>query len=152
MAKVKPIPEGYHSITPYLYIGGAAQAIDFYKRAFGAKERMRMDGPNGTVGHAELEFGDSVIMLADAPPTKADARNGVTSSVVLYVEDADAMFKRAIDAGATQLEPLEDKFYGDRMGTVKDPFGHEWSIGTHIEDVAPEEMQRRMAAMPAMSS
>jgi PhnB protein len=151
MADVKPIPDGYHAITPYLYIKGAAKAIQFYTDAFGATERMRMDGPNGSIGHAELEFGDSVVMLADAPERAADARNGVTASLMLYVPDADATFKCAIDAGATQVQPLENKFYGDRSGTLRDPFGQEWSIATHIEDVSPEEMGRRMAAMPAMS-
>ena len=151
MASVKPIPDGYHSVTPYLYIKGAAKAIDFYKRAFGATERMRMPGPNGTVGHAEIEIGDSVVMLADAPPTAADTSRGVTSSLLIYVKDVDATWKQALAAGASELQPLENKFYGDRMGMVRDPFGHEWSLGTHIEDVSPEEMERRMAAMPAMS-
>ena len=151
MATVKPIPEGYHTVTPYLYIKGAAKAIDFYVKAFGATETVRMDGPDGAVGHAEIKIGDSFVMLADAPANAADARNGVTSSIVLYVENVDSVFKRALDAGASEVQPLEDKFYGDRMGMVRDPFGHEWSIGTHIEDVTPEEMQKRMAAMPAMS-
>jgi PhnB protein len=151
MPNVKPIPEGYHTVTPYLYIKGAGKAIEFYKKAFGAKETVRMDGPDGTVGHAEIQIGDSLIMLADAPPTAADTRNGVTSSIVLYVNDADSTFKQAVDAGATQVQAMEDKFYGDRMGSVRDPFGHEWSIGTHIEDVTPDEMKRRMAAMPAMT-
>jgi PhnB protein len=150
MANVKAIPDEYHSVTPYLYIKGAAKAIDFYKQAFGAEERMRMPGPDGTVGHAEIQIGDSVIMLADAPARAADTRNGVTSSLLIYTEDVDAMWKRAIAAGATEVQPLENKFYGDRMGTVRDPFGHEWSLGTHVEDVSPDEMQRRMAAaMPA---
>jgi PhnB protein len=151
MASVKPIPDGYHSVTPYLYIKGAAKAIDFYRQVFGAKERMRMDGPDGSVGHAELDFGDSVVMLADPPERAADARNGVTSALLLYTEDVDAMFKRALAAGATEVQAVEDKFYGDRMGTLRDPFGQEWSVGTHIEDVTPGEMQRRMAALPAMS-
>lgn len=151
MGSVKAIPDGYHSVTPYLYIKGAGKAIDFYVKAFGAKETVRMDGPDGVVGHAEIQIGDSVVMLADAPDRAADARNGVTSSIVLYVEDADSMFKQAMGAGATEVQPMEDKFYGDRMGTVRDPFGQEWSIGTHIEDVTPEEMQRRMAALPAMA-
>jgi PhnB protein len=149
MANVKPIPDGYHSITPYLYIKGAAKAIDFYTKVFGAKERMRMDGPAGTIGHAELDFGDSVVMLADAPARAADAANGVASSLMLYVDDVDAIVKRAVEAGAEELQPLEDKFYGDRTGMVRDPFGHEWSIATHIEDVSAEEMGRRMAAMPS---
>jgi PhnB protein len=151
MANVKPIPDGYHSVTPYLYIKRAAQAMEFYKKAFGARERMRMPGPDGTIGHAELEVGDSVIMLAEAPERAADTSKGVTSSILLYVDNADQVFKRAIAEGAREVQPLEDKFYGDRMGMVQDPFGHEWSIGTHIEDVTPEEMERRMAAMPAMS-
>ncbi|MHB8378061.1 MAG: VOC family protein [Dehalococcoidia bacterium] len=152
MSNVKPIPDGYHSVTPYLYIKGAAQAIVFYTNAFGATERVRMPGPGGTVGHAEIEVGDSVIMLADAPPRAADARNGVTSSILLYVEDVDAVFQRALDAGATVVQPIEDKWYGDRMGMVRDPFGHEWSLGTHIEDVSPEEGQRRsQAAMAQMA-
>jgi PhnB protein len=150
MSNMKPIPDGYHTVTPYLYIKGAAKAIEFYAKAFGARERMRMAGPDGTVGHAEIEIGDSVIMLAEAPARAGDAAKGVTSSILLYVEAVDAVFKRALDAGATAVQPLEDKFYGDRMGMVRDPFGHEWSLGTHIEDVAPDEMQRRAAAMPAM--
>ena len=148
---VKPIPEGYHTVTPIIVFKDSRQAIEFYKKAFGARETVRMPGPDGTIGHAEIQIGDSMIMLADAPPAAADARNGVTSSIVLYVDNVDDVFRRALDAGAREQQPLEDKFYGDRMGTVKDPFGHEWSIGTHIEDVSPEEMQRRMAAMPAMS-
>lgn len=151
MANVKPIPDGYHSVTPYLYIKGAARAIEFYTKAFGARERMRMPGPDGTIGHAEIEVGDSVIMLADAPERAADTRNGVTSSLLIYVDDVDSVFRRALGAGATEVQPLEDKFYGDRMGMVRDPFGHEWSLGTHVEDVSPEEMQRRADAMPAMS-
>lgn len=146
MGTVKPIPEGYHSITPYLYVKGAAKALDFYGKAFGATERMRMDMPDGTIGHAEIQIGDSVLMLADPPPRAGEAR-GVTGSLVLYVEDVDTVFKRAIDAGASEVEPLQDKFYGDRMGTLRDPFGFEWSLGTHIEDVSEEEMQRRMAQM-----
>jgi PhnB protein len=151
MAKIKAIPQGYHTVTPYLYIKGAGRAIEFYKKAFGAEETVRMDGPDGSVGHAEVRIGDSVIMLADAPDRAADTKDGVTSGIVLYVEDVDSVFKRALQAGATEEQPVEDKFYGDRMGMVRDPFGHEWSIGTHIEDVTPEEMRKRMAAMPAMS-
>ncbi len=147
---VRAIPEGYHSVTPYLYFDGAAKAIEFYKKAFGAKETVRMDGPNGTIGHAEIQIGDSMIMLADNPDHSPRALNGVTSSCVIYVEDVDAAFQRTLDAGATVTQALEDKFYGDRMGQVKDPFGHEWSLGTHVEDVSPEEMQKRMAALPAM--
>jgi len=148
---IKPIPEGYHSITPYLIIKGAAGAIDYYKKVFGAKERMRMDGPGGTIGHAELEIGDSVIMLADeslemghrSPKTLG----GSPVSIALYVENVDAVFKRGLDAGGKQVRPVENQFYGDRMGSLEDPFGHVWSVGTHVEDVAPAEMQRRAAEM-----
>ena len=152
MAKVKPIPEGYHTITPYLLISDASKAIDWYTKAFGAKEFVRMDGPDGKVGHAELRIGDSVVMLADAADRSPSARGGTTVSFVLYVDDVDAAFKKAMDLGGKEVQPVEDKFYGDRMGTLNDPFGHEWSLGTHIEDVSPEEMKKRMAAMPAMSS
>jgi PhnB protein len=152
MAKVKPIPDGYHTITPYLQINGAAKAIDWYSKAFGAKEFVRMDGPDGKVGHAELRIGDSVVMLADNTEGAPSARGGTTVTFVLYVDDVDSAFKKAMGLGAKQVMPVEDKFYGDRMGTLADPFGHEWSLGTHIEDVSPEEMQKRMAAMPAMSS
>jgi PhnB protein len=146
---VKPIPEGYHSITPYLVIKGAAAAIDYYKKVFGAKERMRMDAPGGTIGHAELEIGDSVIMLADEFPEMGHKSpktlGGSPVSVILYVENVDAVFKRALDEGARQVRPLENQFYGDRMGSLEDPFGHLWSVATHVEDVAPDEMQRRAA-------
>lgn len=146
---VKPIPDGFHAVTPYLYFDGATKAIDWYKRAFGADERMRMPGPNGTIGHAELNIGDSVIMMADAPD-KSPKKLGATSvSFVLYVQDVDSAFKRALDAGAAVSHPIEDKFYGDRMGTLVDPFGHEWSLGTHIEDVSEAEMQKRMQAAMA---
>lgn len=144
---VDPIPAGYPRVMAYLVCDGAEAAIDFYTDVFGARERMRMGGPGGRVGHAELEFGDSVVMLADAFP-EMDIRDpkafgGTPVSMVIYVEDADATFARAIAAGATEVEPLEDKFYGDRSGGVEDPFGHRWSIMTHIEDVSPEEMRRR---------
>jgi PhnB protein len=140
---VKPIPDEYHTITPYLYFDGAARAIDWYKRAFGARERGVIPGPNGTIGHAELEIGDSVIMMADMPDRSPSKTGGTTVSFVLYVEDVDSAFKKATDAGAKMVQPVEDKFYGDRMGTLADPFGHEWSLGTHIEDVSPDEMQKR---------
>jgi PhnB protein len=149
---VKPIPDGYHSITPYLYFDGATRAIDWYKQAFGATERMRMPGPNDTIGHAELQIGDSLIMMADSPDSSPKKLGRVTTAFVLYVEDADSTFKKAVDAGAKELQPLEDKFYGDRMGGLADPFGHEWFIATHIEDVSPEEMQKRsQAAMAQMA-
>ena len=146
---VKPIPEGYHSMTPYLVIKGAAAAIDYYKKVFGATERMRMDAPGGTIGHAELEIGDSVVMLADEFPEMGHRSpktlGGTAVSILLYTENVDAVFKRALDAGAKQVRPVENQFYGDRMGTLEDPFGHLWSVATHVEDVAPDEMQRRAA-------
>ncbi|MEX2227924.1 MAG: VOC family protein [Dehalococcoidia bacterium] len=149
---VKPIPDEYNTITPYLYFDGATKAIDWYKQAFGAKERMRMPGPGGTIGHAELEIGDSIIMMSDMAEQSPKKLGHVTSSFVLYVKDVDSAFKKAIDAGAKELQPLEDKFYGDRMGTLADPFGHEWSLGTHVEDVSPAEMQKRsQAAMAQMA-
>jgi PhnB protein len=148
---VKPIPEGYHTVTPYLIIKGASAAIDYYKKVFGATERMRMDAPGGTIGHAELEIGDSVIMLADEYPDMGHRSpktlGGSPVSVVLYVQDVDAVFKRAVDAGGKSVRAVENQFYGDRMGTVEDPFGHVWSIGTHVEDVSPEEMARRSQEM-----
>jgi PhnB protein len=154
---VKPIPEGYHTITPYLAIDNATEAIEFYKRAFGAKERLRMDAPNGGVGHAELEIGDSLVMLSDPfpqstvrPPTE---RGGPTASIFMYVEDVDAVVQKAVDEGATIEMEVADQFWGDRFGTVTDPYGQVWSIATHVEDVSPEEMaERSKAAMAAMSS
>ena len=140
-----------HEVYAYLRVRGAAQALEFYKRAFGAEERVKMDGPDGMVMHAELGFGDSMLMLADGGPEALSKSpqelGGVTSGFSLYVEDADAMFQRALDAGATVARPLRDEFYGDRTGTVLDPFGHYWSLMTHIEDVSPEEMERRMQAL-----
>lgn len=147
---VKAIPESYRTVTPYLYFDEARKAIEFYKKAFGAEERMLMDGPNGSVGHAEIQIGDSIIMMADNPESSPRKLGRASTSFVVYVEDVDRAFKRALDAGATTVQAVEDKFYGDRMGTLSDPFGHDWSLGTHIEDVSPAEMQKRMAAMPAM--
>ena len=149
--KVKAIPDGYHSVTPYLIIDGASRALDYYKRVFGATERMRMPGPEGKIGHAEISIGDSMIMLADEHP-EMGARaprtvGGSAVSIMLYVNDVDATVKTAVAEGAKLLQPVEDKFYGDRMGTIEDPFGHLWHVGTHIEDVSPEEMKRRMEAM-----
>ena len=147
---VKPIPEGFHTLTPYLIIKGAAQAIDFYKRAFGAEELFRMAGPDGkTVGHAEIKIGDSIVMLADDVPEmfrSPQSLNGTPVSFLIYVEDVDAAFNRAVEAGATVARPLENRFYGDRTGMLADPFGHQWSLATHIEDVAPEELEKRAAA------
>jgi PhnB protein len=153
---VKPIPEGYHTLAPYLAVENAAQAIDYYKTAFGAKERVLMEAPGGAIGHAELEIGDSVVMLSDPFPqssTKPPKELGGSSvSVFMYVEDVDAVVKQAVDAGATVLMEVADQFWGDRFGTVQDPFGHTWSIATHVEDVTPEEIaERAKAAMADMS-
>jgi PhnB protein len=147
---VKPIPDGYHSITPYLIVKGAAKAIDFYKKAFGATEIMRFPGPNNTVAHAEIKVGDSPIMLADeGRDYKApQAGSGSPVSLMIYVPDVDKTFSQAVAAGAKSSRDVEDQFYGDRLGTLTDPFGHVWSIATHKEDVSMEEMQRRMAALP----
>ena len=147
---VQPIPEGYHSVTPYLVVDNAAEAIRFYERAFGATEKFRM--PMGDrIGHAELLIGDSHVMLADEFPEQGHlspkSRGGTSVSLMLYVPDVDSTFQQALDAGATQQRPLENQFWGDRMGTLVDPFGHQWSLATHVEEVSPEEMQRRMAEM-----
>jgi PhnB protein len=153
----QPVPEGYHTVTPYLAVEDAARAIEFYTRAFGAKETVRMDAPGGKIGHAELEIGDSHIMLSDPFPqasTKPPKELGGTSvSVMMYVEDVDAAFKQAVDAGATVTMELADMFWGDRFGSVTDPFGHSWSLAMHVEDVPPEEMaERAKAAMAQMAS
>jgi PhnB protein len=146
---VKPIPEGYHSITPYLVIKGASAAIDYYKKVFGAEERMRMDAPGGMIGHAELQIGDSVVMLADEFPQQGFSGprtiGGTPVSLLLYVENVDDVWKRALQAGAKELKPLENQFYGDRMGTVQDPFGHVWHLGTHIEELSVAEIRKRGA-------
>jgi PhnB protein len=148
---VKPIPDGYHSVTAYLIVQGAAKAIDFYKKAFGATELMRMDGPDGKIGHAEIKVGDSPIMLADEHPEMGyrgpQALGGTPVSLLIYVPDVDSRFQQAVAAGAKVLRPLTDQFYGDRSGTLADPFGHVWTIATHKEDVSMEEMNRRMATM-----
>jgi PhnB protein len=149
MAKVKPIPADYPQVMPYLSIDGASKAIDFYKAVLGATERMRMAAPGGKVGHAEIEIGKSVIMLADvfpesgATPAKPGAGSPVT--IMVYVEDVDAVWQKAVDAGATPTRKVEDQFYGDRSGGFEDPFGHHWHISTHVEDVPPDEMERRAA-------
>ena len=144
----RAIPEGYHSVTPYLIIKDAAMAIDFYKRAFGAMELMRMPTPEGRIGHAEIRIGDSAIMLADEYPEMGhrspQSLGGTGVSLMVYVERVDETFKKAIAAGATEVQPLKDQFYGDRSGTLQDPFGHVWTIATHIEDIEPAEMQRRL--------
>lgn len=142
------IPEGYHSVTPYLTIDGAAEAIRWYGQAFGATEALRL--PMGDkIGHAEIRIGDSFVMLSDEWPEMGmlgpKARGGATSSLMIYVEDSDAVFARAMEAGAIQERPVETQFYGDRSGTLIDPFGHRWTVSTHVEDVSDEEIQRRMA-------
>jgi PhnB protein len=146
----KAIPEGYHSVTPYLIVNGAARAIEFYKKAFSASEIMRFDGPNGKIGHAEIKIGDSPIMLADEF-TEMGFRSphslgGAGTSILLYVEDVDARFAHAVDAGAKTLRRVEDEFFGDRSGTLEDPFGHVWTISTHKEDLSMEELRRRSEA------
>ena len=145
---VKAKPDGYHSVTPYLIVDGAAEAIRWYGRAFGAEEMLRL--PMGDkIGHAEIRIGDSFVMLSDEWPDYGKlgpkSRGGSTSGFMIYVEDADAAFERALAAGATEERPLEDQFYGDRSGTVVDPFGHSWTLATHVEDVSEDELQRRMA-------
>jgi PhnB protein len=148
---MKPIPEGYHTINPYLIVDGAAKAIDFYKKAFGATELYRLEGPGGKLGHAEIQIGDSRLMLADEHRQMGHkgpgALQGTPVMLVLYVEDCDAVFRKAVDAGAKVQMELKDQFYGDRSGTVQDPFGHVWTISTHVEDVSSEEIERRAAAM-----
>ena len=147
---VKPIPDGYPRVTPYLIVDGASAAIEFYRAVLGATERMRMAAPDDKIGHAELQIGDSVIMLADEHPDM-DARGpktvgGTPVALHVYVEDADTAFDRAVEAGARALRPVENKFYGDRSGEFEDPFGHRWSVATHVEDVPPDEMAKRAAA------
>jgi PhnB protein len=149
MAKVNPIPDGYPRVTPYLSIDGASAAIDFYSKVFGATERVRMPGPDGKIGHAELQFGDSVVMLADEYP-EMDIRGpkavgGTPVTISVYVEDVDGVFDLAVELGAKALRQVEDQFYGDRSGQFEDPFGHRWSVASHIEDVPPDEMAKRAA-------
>jgi PhnB protein len=148
---VKPIPDGYPRVTPYLNVDGGSDAIAFYQQVFGASERMRMAGPDGRIGHAELAIGDSVIMLADEHPEMGvvgpKTIGGTPVTISLYVEDVDTTVDQAVKAGATIVRPIENQFYGDRSGQIEDPFGHRWSVATHVEDVAPEEMARRAAAM-----
>ena len=151
MSAVKPVPEGYPSLAPYLIVGDGAAAIEFYQKAFGAGLRLKLDAPGGRVGHAELEIGDSVIMLADEHP-EIGARGprafgGSPVGLHLYIEQVDAVVARAVAAGAMLVHPVEDKFYGDRMGTIEDPFGHKWYVTTHVEDVPHDEIARRAAAL-----
>jgi PhnB protein len=151
-----PIPEGYQALAPSLAVDNAAAAIEFYKRAFGAKERMRMPGPGDTIGHAELEIGGSVLMLSDPFPQATvkppKELGGTTVGIFMYVDDVDEVVQQAVDAGAKITMPVDDQFWGDRFGTVTDPFGHEWLLATHVEDLSPEEIaERGEAAMAAMS-
>ena len=147
---VKSIPEGYHSVTPYLIIGGAADAIEFYKNSFGATELFRFPAPGGKIGHAEIKIGDSPVMLADEHPDMGykgpQSIGGSPVSLMIYVEDVDTVFNRAVEGGATVKEAVQDKFYGDRVGSLIDPFGHVWHVATHKEDLSIEEMQSRAKA------
>jgi PhnB protein len=151
MADVPYKPEGYHSVTPYLAVRDAVAAVDFYRRAFGAELVMKLTMPDGKYAHAEVKIGDCHVMMAEENPewgnTSPQTLNGSPVSFMVYVPDVDAAFARAIAAGAVQVRPVEDQFYGDRTGTLKDPFGFQWSLGTHIEDVSEAEGQRRMEAM-----
>jgi PhnB protein len=148
--KVKPVPEGYHTVTPYFVIDGAADAIEFYCNVFGATEIMRMPGPDGRIGHAEIKIGDSHVMLADEHPEmgyrSASSIGGSPISIMLYVDDVDSTVARAVEAGATLVKPIQDQFYGDRSGTISDKWGYQWHVATHVEDVAPDELERRAAA------
>jgi PhnB protein len=151
MSSVKAIPDGYHNVTPYLFVRSAARAIDFYKSVFGATEIMRMPGPDGRTMHAELRLGDSVIMLADENPPAGmmspQTVGGYSVGMHLYIENVDEVIQKAVENGAKILRPVKNQFYGDRSGSVLDPFGHLWSVATHVEDVAPDEMRKRMAAI-----
>ena len=151
MGNVKPIPDGYPQVTAYLSVKGANDAIDFYTQILGFKERMRMPAPGGTIGHAELEMGNSMIMLSDEFPdmgTPSPATVGGTPvTLTVYVEDVDDVFDRAIAAGAKEVQPVQNQFYGDRSGQFLDPFGHRWNVATHVEDIPPDEMMKRAAAM-----
>ncbi|MGA2630135.1 MAG: VOC family protein [Terriglobia bacterium] len=147
--QVKPVPDGYHTVTPHLIVNDGAAALEFYKKAFGAVELFRMTRPDGRIGHAEIKIGDSPVMLADEHPEMGalspQSVGGSPVSIYLYVADVDAMFNQAVAAGASVVRPLQNQFYGDRTGGVKDPFGYQWYIATHVEDVSPEELQRRAA-------
>jgi PhnB protein len=147
---VKAQPDAYHSVTPYLIVRGGTRAIDFYKKAFGATELMRLDAPGDKIGHAEIKIGDSIVMLADENPDwdskSPESYGGSPVHLMIYVEDVDKVFKQSVGAGATEKRPVKDQFYGDRSGTLTDPFGHSWTIATHKEDLSEEEIQKRMAA------
>ena len=150
MSNVNPIPDGYNSVIPYLYIKGAAKAVEFYKSVFGATQFVRMDGPDGSVMHAEMRIGDSMIMLSDEHPKMGalspQSVGGSPITLHLYVENVDAVIQKAVDAGAKLDRPVKDQFYGDRTGSLTDPFGHKWYVATHVEDVSPEELKKRAAA------
>jgi len=156
MPDVKPIPEGYSTVTPYLFVKGAASAIDYYKKVFGAQEIVRMIAPNGLIGHAELRIGDSMVMLSDENPQwgnkSPQTLGGSATSLHVYVEDVDSVVQGAVDAGAQLIRAVKDQFYGDRSGSLLDPFGHLWSVATHIEDVSPEEIKKRMAAVMSQAA
>jgi PhnB protein len=156
MANIKTVPEGYRSLTPYLFIKGAAAAIEFYKNVFGATERMRMPGPEGRVMHAELQIGDSILMLADESPQMGalspQTIGGSGSLISVYVADVDAAVAKAVAGGAKIVRPVKEQFYGDRTGGIIDPYGHIWSVATHVEDVSPEEMRKRAAAAMSQSA
>ena len=156
MAQVKPIPDGYPRVTPYLCVDGAAAAIEFYTKVFGATERMRMPAPDDKIGHAELEIGDSIVMLSDEFPEMGVRSpkfvGGSPVTISVYVEDVDRAFDAAIESGAKSLRPVENQFYGDRVGQFEDPFGHRWSVASHVEDVSPEEMAARAEAMESGST
>jgi PhnB protein len=148
MGSVKPIPEGYHNVTPYLFVKGAVKAIDFYKNAFAATEILRMPGPDGRIMHAELRIGDSIVMLADENPPHGvmspQTVGGFSVGLHVYVENVDQVMQKAVENGAKPLRPIKNQFYGDRSGSLLDPFGHMWSVATHVEDVSPEEMRKRV--------
>jgi PhnB protein len=156
MAQVKPIPDGYPRVTPYLCVDGAAAAIEFYTKVFGATERMRMPAPDDKIGHAELEIGDSIVMLSDEFPEMGVRSpkfvGGSPVTISVYVEDVDRAFDAAIESGAKSLRPVDNQFYGDRVGQFEDPFGHRWSVASHVEDVSPEEMAARAEAMESGST
>jgi PhnB protein len=156
MSSVKAIPDGYHNVTPYLFVRSAASAIDFYKGVFGATEMVRMAGPNGKIMHAELKIGDSIVMLADENPQTAmmspQTVGGFSVGLHLYMENVDAVIQKALENGAKALRPIKNQFYGDRSGSLLDPFGHLWTVSTHVEDVSPEEMSKRMTAAMGQSA
>jgi PhnB protein len=156
MADVKPVPDGYRTVTPYLCISGAADALDWYTKVFGAKERMRMGAPEGKIGHAEIEIGDSVVMVADEYPdigfVSPKTLGGSPAHLHIYVDDCDAVIAAAVKAGAKVVQETENQFYGDRSGQIEDPFGHGWNVSTHVEDVPPDEMAKRAAEMEAKMS